>query len=281
MTISEWLNSTVEQFAKAHIPTAQLDAEVLLCHILGVDRTWLIAHGDESLARTALMHKGGTHPGGVKEYGDKLILRRLRREPIAYLLGYKEFYGRNFIVNKHVLIPRPETESLIDLAKKHLPGGHILDVGTGSGAIGLTLAKELPGCSLTLSDISTDALETAQKNAKALKVKPSGYIQSDLLDYWCESSDRFDAIVANLPYVDRAWERSPETKHEPSGALFAKDGGLDLIKRLIDQAPRLIDTHGYLLLEADPEQHQAISERAASHFKPVTQDGYGILFQKN
>lgn len=282
MTIDEWLSSSTHELTKANIPSARLDAELMLCHMLGVDRTWLIAHGDMSLARAALSHTKGVHPGGITVYGEKLLLKRLQRQPMAYLLGYKEFYGRDFIVTKDVLIPRPETEVLIDLAKKHSLTGNVLDVGTGSGAIGLTLWHELKNISLTLSDISEEALEVATKNAKKLKIKSINFVMSDLMDHWLETeaSSKFDVIVANLPYVDKSWERSPETNHEPRLALFAQDGGLELIKQLIDQASQLLKPDAYLLLESDPDQQKDIVEYAHGTFREVDKLGYGLLLQR-
>jgi release factor glutamine methyltransferase len=282
MTIEEWLADVAEQFERAKIPTARLDAELILSHMLGVERTWLIAHADDSLARAALMNPKGTRPGGIDVYGERLVLRRLKREPIAYLLGEKEFYGNTFIVNKHVLIPRPETEALIELAKKHAFTGNIIDVGCGSGAIGLTLAKELNNADLTLSDISPEALEIVRKNMKVLKIKNVKLVESDLLEHWQDTDDQFDAIVANLPYVDRSWERSPETNFEPYQALFAQEGGLEVINELIEQTPSLLKPNGYLLLEADPEQHDAIILNSTENgFEHVETEGYGILFQKS
>lgn len=280
MTIDQWLQNAREQFERANIPSARLDAEVLLCHILGVDRAYLVAHGDESLARIALNHKGGVHPGGVTTYGERLVLDRLKRKPIAYLLGHKEFYGRDFIVNRHVLIPRPETEALIELAKKHHLTGQILDVGTGSGAIGLTLWYELDDVTVTLSDVSEDALAVAEKNAKSLRAKAVSFVESDLLEHWADTETSFDAIVANLPYVDKSWDRSPETGHEPHQALFARDGGLELIKLLIDQARSLISPRGYLLLESDPQQQESIVAHAKSQFEEVEHFDYGLLLRR-
>ena len=279
-TVNDWLERATHELAKANIPTARLDAELMLCHMLGVDRTWLIAHGDDSLAMSALSQKGGERRGGLKEYGERLLLRRLRREPLAYLFGRKEFYGREFMVTKDVLVPRPETESVIDVTKALGLHGDILDVGTGSGAIGLTLWLELSEVVLTLSDISADALEVAKKNAKKLRVKPVQYVESDLLEHWA-SHDRapFDVIVANLPYVDMSWERSPETRHEPSLALFADDGGLEYIKRLIDQAPGALRDRGHLILEADPEQHDAIAIYGAGSFTTLERRDYAIALQ--
>lgn len=281
MTIEEWLIDVAEQFERAKIPTARLDAELILSHMLGVERTWLISHAEDSLARAALMNPKGTRPGGIDVYGERLVLRRLKREPIAYLLGMKEFYGREFMVNKHVLIPRPETEALIELAKKHSFSGATLDVGCGSGAIGLTLASELKDVDVTLSDISPEALEVVQKNMKSLKIKNVTLVESDLLEHWQDTDTQFDAIVANLPYVDRTWERSPETNFEPYQALFAQEGGLALINELLDQAPPLLKSSGYLLLEADPEQHESIiSKTKENGFKHIETEGYGILFKK-
>lgn len=280
MTIDNWLTNTTDQFVKAGVPSARLDAELLLCHLLGVERSWLIAHGDELLSRAALTSTKGVHPGGIKTYGDKLVFGRLKRQPIAYLLGYKEFYGRTFIVNKRVLIPRPETEALIDLAKKHGISGQILDVGTGSGAIGLTLLAELKNVSVTLSDLSEDALDVATKNAKKLKLKPDSIVHSDLLDKWQTADTQFGCIVANLPYVDRSCERSPETNQEPAMALFAQDGGLELIKLLIDQAKDQVTIGGHLLLESDPEQQNAIVKYAYESFRQRDRLGYGLLLER-
>ncbi|HAC56112.1 TPA: peptide chain release factor N(5)-glutamine methyltransferase [Candidatus Saccharibacteria bacterium] len=279
MTVEEWLIDVTEQFTRANIPTARLDAELILCHMLGVERSWLVAHGDESLARAALANPKGVRPGGISVYGDKLVLRRLKREPLAYLFAKKEFYGRDFFVNKHVLIPRPETEALIELAKKHSIRGKVIDVGCGSGVIGLTLVNELQDITLTLSDASPDALEVAEKNAKSLRARGIEFVRSDLLEEWLETDTRFDSIVANLPYVDRAWDRSPETNHEPAFALFADDGGLALIKRLVDQCEGVLASKGYLLLEADPEQHDEIV-RYATQFKDVERLDYALLLEK-
>ena len=139
-TINDWLVRATTEFERANISTARLDAELLLCHMLGVDRTWLIAHANDSLAMSALSQKGGTRREGLKDYGERLILKRLRREPIAYLVGHKEFYGRDFTVTPDVLIPRPETEAMIELLAPIADKAKtLIDVGTGSGAIAITV----------------------------------------------------------------------------------------------------------------------------------------------
>lgn len=187
------------------------------------------------------------------------------------------FYGRDFIITPDVLIPRPETEMMVDAVlslagKAYLPGVKpaprvlpknptILDVGTGSGCIAISLALELPKASVTACDISEPALKVAQKNAKALNTKVH-FIQSDLLE---NVSGNFDVIVANLPYVDENWDwiDKDALAREPTIALYAKDGGLAIIKKLINQASKR--EIKYLILEADPCQHKQIIEYASNN----------------
>lgn len=254
LTIRKWLDATCEEFQVAGIPTPRLDAELLLSFVLSVNRTWLHAHSDETLPTTAARR------------ATQMSARRAKRIPLSYLTGTREFYGRQFIVNSDVLIPRPESETLIDLAKEYHLKGRVLDVGCGSGALGLTLALELP-ISLTVSDISHKALAVARKNARTLAVTPVRYVHSDLLAHWLSHArpTPFDAIVANLPYVDEQWERSPETDHEPALALFADDHGLKLIYTLLEQIPLMLRPDGYAMLEADPEQHEHIIAHATQN----------------
>lgn len=265
MKIREWIVSAEQQLRAAHIPSSRLDAELIACHTLEKSRSWLIAHDDEAFV-----------PGPA----DILLARRLTREPIAYILGSKEFYGRSFIVTPDTLIPRPETETLIELAQEHHLTGSIVDIGTGSGCIGITLALETDA-DITLSDVSQSALDVAKKNVARLGASVH-YATSDLLRYWIDRDQDgvFDVIVANLPYVDTAWERSPETDHEPSSALFADNGGLELILKLIEQSTAVLKPHGHLLLEADPEQHRAIIECAKKHgFRLIENRDYAVLLQ--
>ena len=185
------------------------------------------------------------------------------------------FYGRDFVVTKDVLIPRPETEMMVDAVlnlagKAYLPGikptrrklpnnPRILDVGTGSGCLAISIALELPEASVTASDVSKEALRVAKDNTKLLNAKVE-FIESDLLS---NVSGDYDVIVANLPYVDENWDWIDKVAlaKEPRIALYAEDGGLELIKKLISQvAMRKIK---YLVLEADPCQHKEIIEYAA------------------
>lgn len=251
MTIDSWLRSATLTLARTGIHSARLDAELLLGHILKKNRLQLAARPELSLTEWQLSQ------------ADILLEKRALREPVAYLVGSKDFYGHEFLVTPATLIPRPETEDLIDIIKENLapaPELAILDVGTGSGCIGLTLHAELVNVSLTLADISDEALVVARQNARRLKISPVAYVHSDLLSYWLEPGrmQKFAVIAANLPYVDRSWQTSPEIDHEPPLALFAADSGLALIKKLICQALPFIAPNGLLALEADPRQHQAI-----------------------
>ncbi len=210
----------------------------------------------------------------------------------------QDFYGRDFIVTPDVLIPRPETEQLIDTVlnlagKPYLPGvipskrvlpknPKILDVGTGSGCIAITLKLELPEAEIIATDISKPALKVAQKNARKFGVDPNFFIISNLLEnVKFTPGNPPDLIVANLPYVDENWDWLDKAalSHEPSLALYAKDGGLALIKNLITQSKEI--NAPYLLLEADPCQHNDITTFAASHsYHPQDIRGFAILLKK-
>lgn len=261
--ISQWLTIATQKLQQSGVTSAWLDAEVLLAHALGKSRTWLHAHGNEPLQGDSL------------QTANRLAARRLAREPIAYLTGRKEFYGREFIVTRDVLIPRPESETMIDLLKslhssilvkntRSKEQIFLIDVGTGSGCLGITAKLELPKLDVTIADISPAALGVAQENAKILHADVRT-IESNLLSGVGDTTPTVDFILANLPYVDKTWERSPETDHEPALALFAEQHGLALIYDLLEQAPHVLTPSGYVLLEADPEQHDAIISRGAQH----------------
>ena len=253
MNISTWLIQATKRLKAIGITSARLDAELILANTLRKNRTYLHAHLDEEI-----------DPRRVDIAEARLSLR-LDRVPLAYILGYKEFYGRKFTVSPAVLVPRPESEEMITLFLA-LTGGEIapktlIDVGTGSGCLGITAALERPSLRVILSDISPRALKVAEKNAGNLQARVTLQQQS-LLSGQIEP---VDYIFANLPYVDQSWDVSPELRHEPAEALFAADNGLRLIKTLIEQAPRRLTTGGLLFLEADPRQHQAILDQAKHH----------------
>ena len=194
--------------------------------------------------------------------------------PKAYKEGVKDFYGRDFIVSPDVLIPRPETEMMVDMVlnltgKAYLHGVkpalrvlskdlRVLEIGTGSGCIAITLALELPEAKVTACDISEKALAVAKENAKKFDAKVK-FIRSDLMD---SVNGDFDIVVANLPYVDEEWEwlDHEALSHEPRVALFAKNHGLELIYKLIEQVAERKIKH--LILEADPCQHEQVANFA-------------------
>ena len=249
------------------VPSALLDAELILAHTLRQSRTWLHAHGEDEIDQRRL------------EIANARLDLRKERVPLAYILGYKEFYGRQFKVTPAVLIPRPESEEIIESLKKYWgeKPGKLVDIGTGSGCLGITAKLELP-LDVTLADISRHALTVAEENAATLGAEVTVQ-QSNLLE---DVPGIFDIIVANLPYVDTTWKRSPETNHEPALALFADDKGMAIIKRLLDQVRIRLKVGGLLLLEADPAQHGELAAHAKN--RGLTQTAvhdYCIVFTKS
>ena len=250
MIISEWLKIATKSLKTANIPSARLDAELILANTLRKNRTYLHAHLDEEI-----------DPRRFDIANARLDLR-LDRVPIAYILGYKEFYGRRFTVSPSVLIPRPESEDLIslflELTASEIAEKVLIDVGTGSGCLGITAKLERSNLSVILSDISKPALNIAEKNANSLNADVHIQQQS-LLNGQLKP---VDYIFANLPYVDKNWDVSPELQYEPDIALFAEDEGLKLILQLISQVPRCLTSEGLLFIEADPQQHNRIIDEA-------------------
>lgn len=236
--------------------SSRFEAELLLAGVLKCDRARLFAHPETVLSKSQLKQL------------NELTAQRIDGVPIAYLLGVREFYGREFIVNPSVLIPRPETELLVEQALK-LPvtaQAHVLDIGTGSGCIILTLAAERPDWHFTATDISAQALATAQRNQRRLDLgdrsitwrKGSGYKA-----FAAQTNHRFDLIVSNPPYVA---EQDPhltrgDLRFEPDIALTAGPSGLELIDELIDQAPAHLNPGGWLLLEHGYDQSEQVCEQ--------------------
>ncbi|MCB0328647.1 MAG: peptide chain release factor N(5)-glutamine methyltransferase [Bdellovibrionales bacterium] len=228
--------------------TPQLDAEVLLAHVLGVERVQIIADA----ARTASMDE-------VAQYL-RLIDRRSNSEPVAYLTGEREFYGRKFSVSPSVLIPRPDTELLVDLAVQYLEtiaAPRILELATGSGCIAISVALELHDrevqSDILASDISPDALRVAERNAAKLGASSLvRFLESD----WFKtiSKSRFDCILINPPYVERDATLATDLSFEPAGALFADDNGLSELRLLIQESPDWLLPGGKLFLECGAGQ---------------------------
>ena len=268
-TVELWLRDAAEMLAHAGISSALLDAEIILAHTLRKSRTWLHAHGEERLSLRE------------REIAGARLDLRLDRTPIAYIIGHKEFYGRLFKVSPSVLVPRPESETIIELLDNLCDGSTktLVDVGTGSGCLGITAKLEHPELEVTLTDISHHALGIAEKNAETLGATIA-IVKNDLLVPNPQLPPQIDIILANLPYVDHNWERSPETNYEPELALFADKGGRALIERLLQEAPLYLVTGGILLLEADPEQHHALIVHATTlGYTHVVTEGYCVVLR--
>lgn len=228
------------------IESASLDTKILLSFATKISKTEFITHPETEI------------PHAQSELFQELVKRRGNNEPVAYLIHEKEFYGLSFYVNEHVLIPRPETEILIELFEKKAAQKNIrvCDVGTGSGAIAVTLKKTFPEISITAVDISADALWVAKMNAQMQRVELD-FIESDLLD---KVQGPFEAIVANLPYVPSSDipGLSKDVQFEPKLALDSGKDGLDHYRKLLPQAHQKLVSGGFLLMEYGIHQTETL-----------------------
>jgi release factor glutamine methyltransferase len=247
MKLLDVLQSTTAYFEKRGIESARLNAEHLLAHSLGQKRIELYLEFERELSETEL--------APVRE----LVRRRGQGEPLQHLLGTVEFCGRTFLIDKRALIPRPETEQLVEFVEIEKPAARILDVGTGSGVIAISLAARFPAAQVNAVDVSEDALDLARENAA--RIEAGARVQFAISDLLEAVDGRFDLIVANLPYVATT-ERtnlSREVLHDPEIALFAGDDGESLIRRLIADAPAHLEPGGTLALEIGVGQEGSLS----------------------
>lgn len=253
-TVMDVLRWTTSRFEERGLSTPRLDAEILVAHALELPRVQLYVQFDRPLLPPEL--------GAIRE----LVKRRQGGESVAYAIGKKEFYGLDFAVDARVLVPRPDTETLVDEALDRVgrtppaeptgPAPRIADVGTGSGAIAVALAKQRPDATVFASDISPDALAVARANAER-NAAAITFLEGDLQAPLGEHAP-FDLITANLPYVaagDIAG-LAPEVRAEPLLALDGGPDGLDLVRRLVDAAPALLAPRGALVLEIGAGQAQ-------------------------
>ena len=242
-----------EALAQATAAIDRRDALALAAYALGADRAWLVAHDQDRLSSEQAQRLR------------QLVSERARGVPVAYLTGKREFYGRSFAVSASVLIPRPETEVLVEAAIARLPtGGRLLDLGTGSGAIAITVSCERPNADVTATDLSSPALALAQSNARAL-----GASVRFLAGNWfeCVPGEAFDVIVSNPPYVAAgdAHLGQGDLRFEPRGALTDEsDDGLGSLRQLIASAPRYLRAGGWLLVEHGHDQAAACSQLLAA-----------------
>ena len=259
-TAGEALQAARDRLAAAS-QTPRRDAEVLLAHVLCADQTALLTHPERVLTAAE-----------SAQY-EAFLVRRAASEPMQYITGVQEFYGLPFAVSPHVLIPRPETEHLVEAVLKRVSPqsqARILDVGTGSGAIAVSLAHALPRAQVTAIDLSSKALEVARRNAETHGVSERiTWVQSDLLA--AVTSLQFDVVVSNPPYIaDREVLEPQVANYEPHTALYAGPTGLEAYVRLIPQARKVLKPNGWLLLEIGFGQSPAI--------RKLLSDWTGVLF---
>jgi release factor glutamine methyltransferase len=254
--LSQALTTAITRLTGAKVPSPRMNAELLLRFILDIDRAYLYAHPERELS------------SGEQARYDEVLRQRARGVPAQYITGHQEFWGMDFIVTPAVLIPRPETEHLIEIVLKichpersegsavaEVRGPtsevRIIDVGTGSGCIAIALAKELPAAEIHATDVSPDALEIAEANAARNQMQTRiRFHDTDLLRDIEENS--FDFVVSNPPYVGESEEDQVQLevrKFEPRNAVFAGETGLEVIERLIPQAERALKPGGWLIME--------------------------------
>ena len=251
-TVNAWLKNAISELNNSNIKSASLDAELILASTLRKDRTYLHAHDSEAI------------PPRFLQIADARVALRKDHVPLAYILGSKDFYGRQFKVTPAVLVPRPESEQFIETLKDLMPKNEslfdsqitLVDVGTGSGVLGITAKLEFPEINVTLLDIDRHALSIAKENATRLEAD----VRQDTSNLLGSYYGKADFILANLPYVDKDWN-SPyllELGHEPEIALYANDDGLQFIKRIIIEAKHKLNKGGFLLIESDIRQQADI-----------------------
>lgn len=261
MTIAAALARATQRLIKSS--SARLDAEVLLAQVLNQDRTYLVAHDTDGLSTR------------YQRLFAALTIKRAGGMPVAYLTGHKEFFGLDFAVNQSVLIPRPETEEVVELAlaiAKKSRAKTIADIGTGSGAIGITVKKLLPRVKVFATDISKSALKVACQNARRHKATVV-FKQGDLL--LPLKNKRLDLIIANLPYLDPKWMGQRELAFEPRRTLAAGTDGLSVIKRFLKQL-KLLQPTGTVLMEIDPRQTKRLTTLIST-----TLPKHGVIFQRD
>jgi len=259
MTVGNFLHEATKKLQAAGIETARLDCLILLEDVLERDRARLLAHPETTISDADL--------ATLNTY----ITQRKKHIPLAYSRGKVSFYGRIFVVNKDVLVPRPETETIIDMLQElPLRRALIADIGTGSGCIGITAKLTIPKSTVFLYDISEAALRIAQKNAQQLSADVH-VKQSDLLE---DIADSFDVLLANLPYVPNDYAINRAAAFEPKLALFSGDDGLNHYRRFWQQISDLSTKPAYILTESLPSQHSDIDQlaQAAGYKKHMSED---------
>ncbi len=280
--IADWLHNSTKRLGASGVDSARLDALLLLCDELGRDKAWVLAHNDDELTPVQM------------SILDEKLARRASHEPLAYIREKVEFYGRTLYTTSEVLVPRPESESIITLllsiaARGLTSSSRVVDVGTGSGCLAITAKLELPDVEVVATDISAQALQVAQKNATALGAQVT-FLQNDLLQpseqilkvtangdrlmanghrstvngQWSMANGKW-LILANLPYVPQNYPVNEPTTYEPDIALFSGVDGLDHYRIFFAQARALPNPPAVIITESLLNQHHALAELARRH----------------
>lgn len=272
MTISIWLSYAKDKLETAGIGTARLDSQVLLADMLKHDRSWLQGHPDTVITEE------------TQKKLEAQLEERAKHIPLAYIRGKTEFYGREFYIDRRVLEPRPESETMIDLLKK-LPGAtdrkeEIIDVGTGSGALAITAKLELPKATVIATDIDPGCLEVAERNAARHHVDIQ-FTQGDMLEPIGTVPPGFSVItLANLPYVPDDYHVNQAALQEPRQAIFGGTDGLDPYRKLFEQAAGFSERPRYIMTEALPPQHKQLEFIAARHgFRQTMENDFVQVFE--
>lgn len=268
MKFKAWLQSAEALLREAGVGTARLDSLVLAEHVLNVDRAKLLAEPDFKIVAAKIRRL------------TNLLKRRVRHEPLAYILGQVEFYSRTFVVNEHVLVPRPESETMIDELKNLANlGTHpiIADIGTGSGALGITAKLELPEATVELIDIDAKALKVAQSNVDIF-TPGVNVLRSDLL---ASTKQDYDVLLCNLPYVPDDFHINTAATHEPSLAIYGGADGLDCYRKLLNQISTGKHQPLYLLFESLPTQHTSLVSLAGlAGYESVTKHDFILVLKR-
>ena len=272
MKADEWLILATKNLASAGISTARLDAMILLEDATNLGRANLLAHPEQQLSTTQ------------SKFLANCLARRIQHEPLAYIRGHCEFFGRDFVINSDTLQPRPESETFINILKTLLDTNQsttILDIGTGSGALAITASLEFGGCTVLASDISTKALKVARSNAKKLGAKVT-FLNGNLLAPLSPNHFPIDIIMANLPYVPDQHIVNRAAMYEPKLAIYGGTDGLDIYRIFFQQIEILSKKPTVILTESMQSQHLALTNLATAHgYDMKKSEGLVLYFRIN
>lgn len=267
ITSSDWLKSATEKLSSKGIQSSRIDALIMLEDCLKLSRGYLLSHSETVIDQSNQLK--------LRRWLD----RRLKHEPMAYITNEVDFHGHNYYIDRSVLIPRPESESFVELIKKIglRKNTRVADVGSGSGCIGITLKLELPNVVVDLYEISPQALAISKKNAKLLAAEVS-FNLSNLLN---ASARAYDVVVANLPYVPDSFKLDQATAYEPKQALMGGQDGLDLYRALYSQISSYNWQPSFILTESLKIQHQDMEKQARNFgYNLIKTDGLVQMFKR-